>query len=174
MFVKAYLKGATRPNALTVPQRAVQQGAKGHFVWVVKEGKAELRPVKVGDWDQKPIVTIDVKRRPRVEGHQADMALRQQTWHLVRLHLVLDHGRHFRLLHLAEMADGKAQHAVVEFVAHAPQHALAEPALLGVDQLLHPAVEHDAVAVGADAFTLECVLAEAIAAMAAAAWSCVE
>ena len=34
-----------------VPQRAVQQGAKGHFVWVVsKEGKAEPRPVVVGDW----------------------------------------------------------------------------------------------------------------------------
>ena len=34
-----------------MPQRAVQQGAKGHFVWVVnKDGKAELRPVVVGDW----------------------------------------------------------------------------------------------------------------------------
>jgi membrane fusion protein, multidrug efflux system len=34
-----------------VPQRAVQQGGKGHFVWVVsKEGKAESRPVLVGDW----------------------------------------------------------------------------------------------------------------------------
>jgi outer membrane protein OmpA-like peptidoglycan-associated protein len=29
----------------------VQQGAKGHFVWVVnKDQKAELRPVVVGDW----------------------------------------------------------------------------------------------------------------------------
>ncbi len=34
-----------------MPLRAVQQGAKGHFVWVVsKEGKAESRPVVVGDW----------------------------------------------------------------------------------------------------------------------------
>jgi membrane fusion protein (multidrug efflux system) len=34
-----------------VPQQAVQQGAKGHFVWVVnKESKAEYRPVVVGDW----------------------------------------------------------------------------------------------------------------------------
>ena len=40
-----------RPNAILVPQRAVQQGAKGHFVWVVdKDGKAEQRPVMVGDW----------------------------------------------------------------------------------------------------------------------------
>jgi membrane fusion protein (multidrug efflux system) len=43
--------GAMRPMAILVPQRAVQQGAKGHFVWVVsKENKAEQRPVVVGDW----------------------------------------------------------------------------------------------------------------------------
>jgi outer membrane protein OmpA-like peptidoglycan-associated protein len=34
-----------------VPQRAVQQSAKGHFVWVVnKDNQAELRPVVVGEW----------------------------------------------------------------------------------------------------------------------------
>lgn len=49
-FVRAKIKGAVRPDAILVPQRAVQQGAKGHFVWVVKDGKAEFRPVKVGDW----------------------------------------------------------------------------------------------------------------------------
>ena len=50
-YVRTRLLGAVRPNAILVPQRAVQQGAKGHFVWVVnKAGKAELRPVVVGDW----------------------------------------------------------------------------------------------------------------------------
>jgi membrane fusion protein (multidrug efflux system) len=50
-YVRARIKGATRPNAILVPQRAVLQGAKGHFVWVVdKDGKAENRPVTVGDW----------------------------------------------------------------------------------------------------------------------------
>ena len=50
-FVRANLKGATRPNAIVVPQRAVQQGAKGSFVWVIDgEGKAEFRPVEVGPW----------------------------------------------------------------------------------------------------------------------------
>jgi membrane fusion protein (multidrug efflux system) len=50
-YVRARVKGAIRPNAVLVPQRAVQQGAKGHFVWVVtKDGKAENRPVVVGDW----------------------------------------------------------------------------------------------------------------------------
>ncbi len=35
MFVTANVKGATRPNAVVVPQLAVQQGAKGHVVYVV-------------------------------------------------------------------------------------------------------------------------------------------
>lgn len=51
MFVKAILGGAKRPNALIVPQRAVQQTSNGHVVWVVgKDAKAELRPVIVGAW----------------------------------------------------------------------------------------------------------------------------
>jgi membrane fusion protein (multidrug efflux system) len=50
-YVRVRLNGAIRPNAILVPQRAVQQGAKGHFVWLVnKEGKADYRPVIVGDW----------------------------------------------------------------------------------------------------------------------------
>ncbi|MEO8344546.1 MAG: efflux RND transporter periplasmic adaptor subunit [Betaproteobacteria bacterium] len=50
-YVRARLTGAIRPNAVVVPQRAVQQGAKGHFVWVInKDGQAELRPVTVGEW----------------------------------------------------------------------------------------------------------------------------
>ncbi|HTS22656.1 MAG TPA: efflux RND transporter periplasmic adaptor subunit [Casimicrobiaceae bacterium] len=51
-YVRVRLKGATRPNAVVVPQRAVQQGGKGQFVWVVnKDDQAELRPVTVGDWE---------------------------------------------------------------------------------------------------------------------------
>jgi len=50
-YVRARLRGAIRPNAIVVPQRAVQQSAKGHFVWVVnKDNQAELRPVVVGEW----------------------------------------------------------------------------------------------------------------------------
>lgn len=50
-YVRARLKGAVHPKAVVVPQRAVQQSAKGHFVWVVdKDGKAEARPVVVGNW----------------------------------------------------------------------------------------------------------------------------
>jgi len=51
MFVKAVLKGARRPDALTVPQRAVQQTTNGHVVFVVNsEGKADIRPVIPGEW----------------------------------------------------------------------------------------------------------------------------
>jgi len=51
MFVTAKVKGGTRENAIMVPQLAVQQGATGHVVYVVKpDGMAELRPVVVGDY----------------------------------------------------------------------------------------------------------------------------
>lgn len=51
MFVTARVKGSVRPDAIVVPQLAVQQGSNGHLVYVVKEdGTAEVRPVVVGDY----------------------------------------------------------------------------------------------------------------------------
>jgi len=51
MFVKANLIGETRPNALAVPQRAVQQTANGHVIYIANaQDQAEVRPVTVGDW----------------------------------------------------------------------------------------------------------------------------
>ncbi|HET7765602.1 MAG TPA: efflux RND transporter periplasmic adaptor subunit [Burkholderiales bacterium] len=59
MFVTADVKGGTRPNAIVVPQLAVQQGSKGHVVYVVKEdGTAELRPVVVGDYSGEKGILI--------------------------------------------------------------------------------------------------------------------
>ncbi|MGA7527269.1 MAG: efflux RND transporter periplasmic adaptor subunit [Pseudolabrys sp.] len=50
-FVHARLLGAVRPKAILLPKRAVLQGAKGSFVWVVgPQSKAELRPIELGDW----------------------------------------------------------------------------------------------------------------------------
>jgi membrane fusion protein (multidrug efflux system) len=50
-FVRARLAGAVRPAAITVPQRAVLEGPKGKYVYVVNaESKAETRPVQVGEW----------------------------------------------------------------------------------------------------------------------------
>ncbi len=52
-YVRLRLQGAVRPNAILVPQRAVQQGAKGHYVWVVTpDNQAQPRPVVVGDWQE--------------------------------------------------------------------------------------------------------------------------
>jgi multidrug efflux pump subunit AcrA (membrane-fusion protein) len=47
-----------RPNAIVVPQLAVQQGSDGHLVYVVNaSGVAEVRPVVVGDYyGEKDIV----------------------------------------------------------------------------------------------------------------------
>jgi membrane fusion protein (multidrug efflux system) len=50
-FVRARVSGATRPNSILIPQRAVLQGSKSHFVWVVdKDSKAQQRVVEVGSW----------------------------------------------------------------------------------------------------------------------------
>ena len=50
-FVRVVLKGAQRPNAIAVPQRAIVDGPQGKMVYVLsKDGKAEPRPVTVGEW----------------------------------------------------------------------------------------------------------------------------
>ena len=50
-FVRVILRGAVRPNAVTVPQRAVLEGPQGKFVYIVDEkGSAQPRPLEVGDW----------------------------------------------------------------------------------------------------------------------------
>jgi membrane fusion protein (multidrug efflux system) len=50
-FVRARVSGAVRPNAILVPQRAILQGAKSHFVWVIdNDSKAHQRVVETGDW----------------------------------------------------------------------------------------------------------------------------
>ena len=60
MFVTALVYGATRPNAVVIPQLAVQQGSNGHLVYVVNDkGVAEIRPVIVGDYfGEKDIVIM--------------------------------------------------------------------------------------------------------------------
>jgi membrane fusion protein (multidrug efflux system) len=60
MFVTAKVKGSLRPNAIVVPQLAVQQGPNGHLVYVIKpDGIAEVRPVVVGEYyGEKDIVIV--------------------------------------------------------------------------------------------------------------------
>jgi membrane fusion protein (multidrug efflux system) len=50
-FVRARLIGASYPEGIVVPQRAVQQSGQGYFVWVVDaQNTAQTRPIKVGPW----------------------------------------------------------------------------------------------------------------------------
>lgn len=49
-FLRVRILGAVRPDAILVPQRAVLQSAKGMFVYVVDDAKAEIRFVEAGDW----------------------------------------------------------------------------------------------------------------------------
>lgn len=54
-FVRVVVEGAQLPNALTLPQAAVQDGPTGKFVYVVGQGPnkqaiALPRPVEVGAW----------------------------------------------------------------------------------------------------------------------------
>ena len=62
-FVRVILHGASRPNAVTVPQRAVLQGPQGKFVYVVDEkGSAQPRPVEAGEWSGDSwIITAGLK-----------------------------------------------------------------------------------------------------------------
>jgi membrane fusion protein (multidrug efflux system) len=51
-FVKAHVRGVTRPDLILVPQAAVQQGMQGSFVYVADvKGNVEMRPVKTGKWE---------------------------------------------------------------------------------------------------------------------------
>jgi membrane fusion protein (multidrug efflux system) len=50
-FVKIRVLGYVRPNAILIPQRAVQQGPKGPVVFVVGAGdKVELRDIQAAEW----------------------------------------------------------------------------------------------------------------------------
>ena len=67
-FVRVILHGATRPNAVTVPQRAVLEGPQGKFVYVVDDkSTAQPRPVQAGEWSGDSwIITEGVKPGERV------------------------------------------------------------------------------------------------------------
>lgn len=62
-FVRVRLTGATRPNVMQVPQRAVMEGPQGKFVYVIAPSDkpemkgaevATVRPVQAGEWVNLP------------------------------------------------------------------------------------------------------------------------
>lgn len=53
-FVRVSLAGVVRRGAITVPQRAIQQGQQGKFVFVVgADDTVEARPIVPGDWQKE-------------------------------------------------------------------------------------------------------------------------
>ena len=69
MFVTAKVIGYIRPNAVVIPQLAVQQGSNGHLVYVIRDdGSAEMRPIVVGDYygEKEIIITDGLKAGDRV------------------------------------------------------------------------------------------------------------
>lgn len=67
-FVRVTLKGAKRPDVILVPQRAVLEGPKGKFVYVVNaSSKAEPRSVELGDWQGDSwVVAVGLKPGDKV------------------------------------------------------------------------------------------------------------
>lgn len=60
MFVTVNLHGASQPGAVVVPQLAVQQGPRGHFVAIANaQNQAEIRPVAVGAYASDSEVVIE-------------------------------------------------------------------------------------------------------------------
>ncbi|GAB1394137.1 efflux RND transporter periplasmic adaptor subunit [Rhodocyclaceae bacterium] len=56
-FVRVMLSGAVRAGVFRVPQRAVLEGPKGKFVYVVGQGdKADVRPVTTDEWQDGDVI----------------------------------------------------------------------------------------------------------------------
>jgi len=59
------VKGAQRPNAITVPQRAVMESPQGKMVYIFADGQkqgehiAQPRPVTVGEWSGADWIITD-------------------------------------------------------------------------------------------------------------------
>jgi membrane fusion protein (multidrug efflux system) len=64
-FVRVVVKGASRPNAITVPQRAVMESPQGKMVYIFADGQkqgehiAQPRPVTVGEWSGTDWIIAD-------------------------------------------------------------------------------------------------------------------
>ncbi len=67
-FVRVILKGAQRPDAVSVPQRALLEGAQGKQVYLLSpDNKAMPQPVTVGEWTGSDwIITSGLKAGDKV------------------------------------------------------------------------------------------------------------
>ena len=67
-FVRVILHGASRPDAILVPQQAAMTGPKGKFVYIVNaKGNTESRPIETGEWrEDQFLVTSGLNSGDRV------------------------------------------------------------------------------------------------------------
>ena len=49
-FLRVKVLGPIRPNAIYVPQKSLLEGKNGMYVFLVRDGKAAIQNVEVGDW----------------------------------------------------------------------------------------------------------------------------
>lgn len=49
-FLRVRVLGAVRPHAIYVPQKALLEGKNGMYLYLVRDGKAAIQNVEVGDW----------------------------------------------------------------------------------------------------------------------------
>jgi membrane fusion protein (multidrug efflux system) len=57
-FVRVTLDGTALKSAILIPQKALLQGQKGRFVYVIKDGKAVMTPVVLGDWIGDDVIIL--------------------------------------------------------------------------------------------------------------------
>jgi multidrug efflux system membrane fusion protein len=58
-FINARLHLQTLNDTVVIPTDAVQYGSKGTFVYVIEEGKAQMRPIKLGALDGDRIAVLE-------------------------------------------------------------------------------------------------------------------
>ena len=131
------------PGQLTGRNLTLQrQGQKTptHF-W--DDDRLQRHHAKSHQAQEDVLVQDENHRRQRLstEEHRRDQRLADKATD--RLDLVLDHRRHLRGLDVAEVRQWETQDMVEQGVAQTPQHALAQPALHGVDLELHQPADHD-------------------------------
>lgn len=70
-------------DALTIPRKAVRQGLDGSYLWLVEDGKAQPRDIKILHADKDTVVAegISAGEHVVVDGHsrlQRGVAVREQ------------------------------------------------------------------------------------------------
>lgn len=58
-FVNARLQVSTLKDVVTIPADAVQYGSKGTYVYTIKEGKATMRPLKLGATEGSKVAVLE-------------------------------------------------------------------------------------------------------------------